>query len=169
MTAESAPRLTLKFARALPTRHPELEPVSFPSYKSTWASGMDLYADVGTEGMAVLPGTVTAIPTGLKMEIPDGYEGQVRPRGGLAFKNRVTVINTPGTVDSDYRGEVMVGLINHGSATFYVHRGDRIAQLVICPVVFPLIEIVEESELTDTKRGSGAFGSTGINDTEPKR
>lgn len=163
-----AQRITLKLARISPARFPDLEPVPYPAYKSTYASGMDLYADVPTEGVSVLPHRVASIPTGIKMEIPEGYEGQIRPRSGLAFKNYVTVINSPGTIDADFRGEVVIGLINHGEATFYVHRGDRVAQLVICPVTCPLVEVVEENELTDTERGTGAFGSTGINDAEPK-
>lgn len=161
--------IALKLARVSPSHFPDLEPVSWPTYKTAGAAGMDLYADVGSEGVALEPGKVAAIPTGLKMEIPEGYEGQVRPRGGLAFKSSISVINSPGTVDADFRGEVMIGLVNHGAATFHVHRGDRIAQLVICPVVVPEVQYVQESELTTTVRGVGAFGSTGVNDGIPRK
>ena len=161
--------LTLKLARVSPSHFPELEPVPWPAYKTAGAAGMDLYADVTPEGVVVLPGGVVAVPTGLKMEIPLGYEGQVRPRGGLAFKSSITVINSPGTVDADFRGEVLIGLVNHSGAPFRVQRGDRIAQLVICPVVFPEVTHVSEEELTNTVRGAGGFGSTGINDSISKR
>lgn len=169
MATESAPRITLKLARVTPHRFPDLELVPLPTYKSTYASGMDLCADVDSDGIAILPHRVGIIPTGILMELPEGYEGQIRPRSGLAIKNYITVINSPGTIDSDFRGEVMVGLVNHSDAIFHVHRGDRIAQLVICAVACPLVTVVEQSELTDTQRGSGALGSTGINDTNLKR
>lgn len=161
--------LTLKLARVSPPHFPGLDPVPWPAYKTAGAAGMDLYADVSEAGIVVPPGRVVAIPTGLKMEIPEGYEGQIRPRGGLAFKSRITVINSPGTVDADFRGEVLIGLMNHSDATFHVHRGDRVAQLVICPVMLPEVLHVSETELTDTVRGTGAFGSTGINDSATKR
>jgi hypothetical protein len=98
------------------------------------------------------------------MQIPSGYEGQIRPRSGTAFKNWVSVINSPGTIDADFRGEVVVGLVNHGAMPFMVNRGDRLAQLVIGPVVRLTVVYAEASELSVTARGAGAFGSTGIND-----
>jgi len=161
--------LILKLARVSPSRFSASEPVPWPAYKTAGAAGMDLYADVDEGGVTVPPGCVVAIPTGLKMEIPAGYEGQVRPRGGLAFKSSISVINSPGTVDADFRGEVMIGLVNHGREPFQVRRGDRVAQLVICPVALPEVLHVQETELTDTVRGAGAFGSTGINDATAKR
>ena len=133
--------------------------LSVPCYATEGSSGMDLYADVDRE-VVIQPGTWEVIPTGLYVEIPEGYEGQVRPRSGLARDYGVTVLNSPGTIDSDYRGEVKVILINLGKEPFKVKRGDRIAQLVIAPVVRAVFEEVEE--LSDTKRGEEGFGSTGI-------
>lgn len=133
----------------------ELEPV----YSSPAASGADLKADL-TEDLIIKAGATALVPTGIYLEIPSGYEGQVRPRSGLAAKSGITVLNTPGTIDSDYRGEVKVILINLSPADFTVKRGDRIAQLVFCPVVRAQFE--KKIELTDSDRGSGGFGSTGI-------
>jgi len=158
----------LKLARVSPQHFPTLDPIPWPEYKTVNASGMDLYADLDPRGIDIPPGELAAIPTGLKMEIPEGFEGQVRSRSGLAFKNRVVVINSPGTIDADFRGEVLVGLVNHGPQLFHVNRGDRIAQLVICPVVTPEVLLVPETELTTTVRGVGGFGSTGVNDTPSK-
>jgi dUTP pyrophosphatase len=125
---------------------------------SAGAAGLDL-ASAADGPVTLAPGGRTAVPTGLAFEIPEGYEGQVRPRSGLARKHGVTLTNTPGTIDSDYRGEVQVLLINLGDAPVTIQPGDRIAQLVIAPVT--LAELEEASELSDTKRGSGGFGHTG--------
>jgi dUTP pyrophosphatase len=119
---------------------------------------MDLHAALDTP-MQIAPGAVVAVPTGLAMAIPRGYEGQVRPRSGLAAKHAVTVVNAPGTIDADYRGTVMVLLINHGREPFTIQHGERIAQLVIAPVSQP--EVLEVTELDPTERGAGGFGSTG--------
>jgi dUTP pyrophosphatase len=129
-----------------------------PRYQTPDAAGMDLHAAVD-KPMQIDPGEVVAVPTGLAMAIPRGFEGQVRPRSGLARKQRVTVANAPGTVDSDYRGEVMVLLINLGPARFTIEPNDRVAQLVIAPVVQAEVEVVDE--LPPTERGAGGFGSTG--------
>lgn len=129
-----------------------------PSAASIHAAGLDLRAAL--EGTLELPpGTHRLIPTGLQLAIPPGFEGQVRPRSGLALRHQVTVLNAPGTIDADYRGEVSVLLINLGTAPFVVHRGDRIAQLVIAPVI--AAELVEVARLPASDRGDGGFGSTG--------
>ena len=131
-----------------------------PAYETSHAAGMDLRAAVPEDAPLTLrPGDRHAVPTGLAMAIPPGFEGQVRPRSGLAFRNGVTCLNSPGTVDADYRGEVKVILINHGAETFTVRRGDRIAQLVIAPVVQASWRVTET--LDETARGEGGFGSTG--------
>lgn len=129
-----------------------------PRYQTADAAGMDLHAALD-QPMQVAPGAVVAVPTGLAMAIPRGYEGQVRPRSGLARKHAVTVANAPGTIDSDYRGECMVLLINLGREPFTIEHGDRVAQLVIAPVAQAEVEVVEE--LSATERGAGGFGSTG--------
>ena len=129
-----------------------------PAYQSILAAGLDLLAAVdGTITLA--PGARALVPTGLAMALPAGFEAQVRPRSGLAAKHGVTVLNTPGTIDADYRGEVKVILINLGDAPFEISRGDRIAQMVIAPVL--QADIVEVEVLSETERGSGGFGSTG--------
>lgn len=129
-----------------------------PAYQSVLAAGLDLLAAVdGTITLA--PGARALVPTGLAMALPAGFEAQVRPRSGLAAKHGVTVLNTPGTIDADYRGEVKVILINLGDAPFEISRGDRIAQMVIAPVL--QADIVEVEVLSETERGSGGFGSTG--------
>lgn len=128
-----------------------------PHYSSAEAAGADLYAMV-PEPLELLPGQRIAIPTGVRLEIPKGYEGQVRPRSGLAFKHGVTVLNAPGTIDSDYRGEVRVTLVNLGDVTYVVQRHDRIAQLVIAPVTRATFV---QAVLADSDRGDGGFGSTG--------
>jgi dUTP pyrophosphatase len=129
-----------------------------PAYQSVLAAGLDLLAAVdGTITLA--PGARALVPTGLAMALPAGYEAQVRPRSGLAAKHGVTVLNTPGTIDADYRGEVKVILINLGDAPFEISRGDRIAQMVIAPVL--QADIVEVEVLSETERGAGGFGSTG--------
>ncbi|MBN4060283.1 dUTP diphosphatase [Planctomycetaceae bacterium AH-315-I19] len=130
-----------------------------PEYKTDGAAGMDLSALLDAP-MTIAPGAIAKVPTGIAMAIPHGYEGQVRPRSGLAFKHGITVINSPGTIDSDYRGELIVGLINLGSEPFTIESGMRIAQLVIAPVTRMAIERSEE--LDGTNRGTGGFGSTGV-------
>lgn len=131
-----------------------------PAYETADAAGMDLRAAVPEdEPMVLRPGARFAVPTGLSMAIPSGFEGQVRPRSGLALKSGVTCLNTPGTVDADYRGEVKVILINLGEEDFTIRRGDRIAQMVIAPVIQSAW--VEVDSLDDTARGAGGFGSTG--------
>lgn len=130
-----------------------------PEYQSPLSSGMDLRADV-TETIVVKPLERVLIPTGLAVAIPAGFEAQIRPRSGLALKKGVSLVNTPGTIDADYRGEVAVILINLGSEDFVIGRGDRIAQMVIVPVVQPVI--VEVEDLDGTERGAGGFGSTGV-------
>lgn len=129
-----------------------------PQYQTTGSAGFDLMAAVD-QPVAVAPGRIALIPTGLAMAIPTGYEGQVRPRSGLAVKQGLTVVNAPGTIDSDYRGEVKVGLINLGQKETVINRGDRIAQLIIAPVI--QVDFKEVAELPDTDRGAGGFGHTG--------
>lgn len=130
-----------------------------PRYMTENASGMDLRANV-QENIRLLPGGFIAIPVGIHIALPKGFEAQIRPRSGLAMKYGVSMINAPGTIDADYRGEIHVILINHGSAPFIIHRGDRIAQMVIAPVVTPVF--TETENLPDTARGDGGFGHTGL-------
>lgn len=131
-----------------------------PEYKTSGAAGADVCAFL-SESVVIKSGEFAMIPTGLSFAIPEGYEIQVRPRSGLAAKNGVTVLNTPGTIDSDYRGEVKVILINHGKDAFTVNNGDRIAQLIVAPVTQGVFE--KTDELDSTERGEGGFGSTGVN------
>jgi dUTP pyrophosphatase len=131
---------------------------ALPAYESSSSAGMDLRADVN-ETIILKPGMRNLIPTGLYIELPAGYEAQVRPRSGLAAKHGVTVLNSPGTVDADYRGEIKVILINHGQEDFPINNGDRIAQLVIAKHERAEWNVVEE--LQSTERGAGGFGSTG--------
>jgi len=141
-------------------RLPHGEGLPLPAYESPGAAGMDLRAAVPDDRpLLILPGKRALVPTGLILEIPEGMEGQVRPRSGLAFKHGLTVLNSPGTVDSDYRGEVKVLLINHGDEDFAVTRGMRIAQIVFAAVTQVAVE--ERSLAGGTARGSGGFGSTG--------
>ena len=135
------------------------EDLPLPRYMTKGASGMDLYANV-TGDVVIKPGEFKMIPTGLQIALPSGFEGQVRPRSGLAYKKGITVLNSPGTIDEDYRGEIKVILINLGKQDFVIHRGDRIAQLVLNRVY--KAEVVEVHSLTKTERGSGGFGHTGI-------
>ncbi len=135
------------------------EGLDLPSYETSGAAGMDLRAAVDTP-MILQPGERALVPTGFIFEIPAGYEAQIRPRSGLAFKNGITCLNSPGTIDSDYRGEVKALLINHGAEPFVIERGMRIAQMVIAPVT--QVTVFEASETTDTLRGTGGFGSTGV-------
>jgi dUTP pyrophosphatase len=131
-----------------------------PAYQSTHAAGLDLLAAVPESAPLVLaPGKHAMVPTGLAIALPDGFEAQVRSRSGLAAKHGVTVLNSPGTIDADYRGEIQVILINHGSEPFTIRRGERIAQMVMAPVV--QAKLVAVAELSATDRGTGGFGSTG--------
>ena len=134
--------------------------LALPAYQSAHAAGLDLLAAV-PEGapLSLSPGQRALVPTGLTIALPPGYEAQVRPRSGLASKHGVTVLNSPGTIDADYRGEIGVLLVNHGDGPFLIRRGDRIAQMVIAPVV--QVELVSAAKLSATERGSGGFGSTG--------
>jgi dUTP pyrophosphatase len=139
---------------------PHAEGLSLPVYQTADAAGLDLLAAVPADTPLVLPpGKYAMVPTGLTVALPSGYEAQVRPRSGLAAKHGVTVLNSPGTVDADYRGEINVLLINHGDAPFPIKRGERIAQMVIAPVVQAQLNLVVA--LSETGRGSGGFGSTG--------
>ncbi|WFU24738.1 dUTP diphosphatase [Bradyrhizobium sp. CB1717] len=131
-----------------------------PAYQTAEAAGLDLMAAVpDAEPMTLAPGQYALVPTGLAIALPPGYEAQVRPRSGLAAKHGVTVLNSPGTIDADYRGEIKVILINHGAAPFVITRGERIAQMVIAPVV--QAALVPVATLSATDRGAGGFGSTG--------
>ena len=137
----------------------KLDPnVDLPTYQSKGASGLDLKAFL-KESLSILPHTSEIIPTGLSVSIPTDCEIQIRPRSGLAAKFNITVLNTPGTIDSDYRGELKVILYNHGTKKFIVNNGDRIAQMVLMPVL--KIEFEEKNELSNTIRGTSGFGSTG--------
>ena len=138
---------------------PHFTGLPLPAYQSEQAAGLDLPAAVG-EPLLLAPGRRAAVPTGLALELPKGYEAQVRPRSGLALKQGVTVLNSPGTVDADYRGEVKVILINLGEEDFLIERGMRIAQLVVAPVTQARIEVA--AELEESGRGAGGFGSTGV-------
>ena len=139
---------------------PHAEGLALPAYQTAEAAGLDLLAAVPAETPLILPpGKYAMVPTGLTIALPPGFEAQVRPRSGLAAKHGVTVLNSPGTVDADYRGEINVLLINHGDAPFPIRRGERIAQMVIAPVV--QAQLVAAEQLSTTERGSGGFGSTG--------
>ena len=132
--------------------------VELPKYETIGSSGMDLSANLETS-INIEPGETALIPTGLSVSIPEHLEIQIRPRSGLASKKKITVLNSPGTIDSDYRGEIKVLLINHGKSIFTIEKGVRIAQMVICPIIKASLEEVEDLE--STKRGEGGFGSTG--------
>jgi len=139
---------------------PHGEGLALPAYQSAHAAGLDLLAAVPADSPLILvPGQRALVPTGLTIALPPGYEAQVRPRSGLASTHGVTVLNAPGTVDADYRGEIGVLLVNHGDAPFAIHRGERIAQMVIAAVV--RAELVPAVALSATERGGGGFGSTG--------
>lgn len=134
-----------------------------PKYETEHSAGLDLRAKVrleGIESIVLRPGDSKAIPTGIKVEIPSGYEIQIRPRSGMAAKFGITVLNSPGTIDADFRGEIGVILINHGKQDFHIKNGDRIAQMVLNK--FERIEFNETKDLSVTERGEGGFGSTGI-------
>ena len=141
-------------------RLPHAEGLPLPAYQTRHAAGLDLVAALpDAQPLMLAPGSRALVPTGMIIELPPGYEAQVRPRSGLALKHGITLLNSPGTIDADYRGEVMVILVNHGQEPFSVGRGDRIAQLVVAPVTRVDIEVVEET--SGSERGEGGFGSTG--------
>jgi dUTP pyrophosphatase len=141
-------------------RLPHGADLPLPAYHSAFAAGLDLCAAVPADAPLVLaPGAYASVPTGITLALPPGTEGQVRPRSGLAARHGVTVLNTPGTIDADYRGEIAVILVNHGSVPFEVVRGMRIAQLVVAPVAHVSVSAVDQ--LDGTVRGTGGFGSTG--------
>lgn len=140
-------------------RLPEGKGLPLPRYMTDHAAGMDLCAAVEEE-VILAPGEARLVPTGFKIAVPAGYEAQIRPRSGLAARHGVTLLNAPGTVDADYRGQVCVVVINHGSEPFAIRRGDRIAQMVIAPV--SRVEVEEVAELDDTARSEGGFGHTGV-------
>jgi dUTP pyrophosphatase len=142
-------------------RLPHGEALPAPAYATGGAAGLDLVAAVPeSEALTILPGAWAAVPTGLILEIPAGYQGEVRPRSGLALQHGVTILNAPGTIDSDYRGEVRVLLVNLGREKFSVTRGMRVAQIVFMPVT--RVSLTESSALDATARGDGGFGSTGL-------
>lgn len=136
---------------------PAEDPLPLPAYESSAAAGLDLRADIDGE-IRLRPGQRALVPTGMVFEIPMGFEGQIRPRSGLALRHGVTLLNSPGTVDSDYRGEVGVLLVNLGAEDFTVRRGDRIAQMIVAPV--RRVALREVGKLASTERGAGGFGST---------
>jgi len=139
---------------------PHAEGLPLPAYQTVHAAGLDLLAAVPESApLTLAPGKHALVPTGLAIALPDGFEAQVRPRSGLAARHGVTVLNSPGTIDADYRGEIQVILINHGAEPFTVRRGERIAQMVIAAVV--QATLVPTASLNETDRGSGGFGSTG--------
>ena len=141
-------------------RLPHAEGLPLPAYQTNDAAGLDLMAAVPeNEPLTLAPGQYALVPTGLAIALPPGYEAQVRPRSGLAAKHGVTVLNSPGTIDADYRGEIKVILINHGQTAFVIKRGERIAQMVIAPMV--QAALVPVATLSATDRGAGGFGSTG--------
>ncbi len=133
--------------------------LNIPKYETSGSSGMDLTADI-EKTVSIGPGKTSIIPTGISVSIPENFEIQIRPRSGLAAKSQITVLNTPGTIDSDYRGEIKVILINLGNKEFVIEKGNRIAQMVLCPVA--KIEFKEVEDFKETKRGAKGFGSTGI-------
>jgi dUTP pyrophosphatase len=139
---------------------PHFEGLELPKYQTPASAGLDLPAAVAEDKpVTIPPGEWRLIPTGLSIALPDGYEAQIRPRSGLAAKFGISMVNTPGTVDADYRGEVKVNLINHGKEPFVVKRGERIAQMIVAPVTH--IEWAPVARLDETARGTGGFGSTG--------
>ena len=132
-----------------------------PKYESEGAAGLDLLAAISeNKNIIILPGKAEMVPTGIAIALPKGFEAQIRPRSGLAAKNGITILNSPGTIDSDYRGEISAMLINHSKVNFEIERGMRIAQMVIAPVV--QFNLIKAETLDETKRGAGGFGSTGI-------
>ncbi len=141
------------------TRLRDNQDLPLPSYATDGSAGMDIYADVESD-LVIKPGEIALIPTGIAIELPPGYEAQIRPRSGLAINHGITLLNTPGTIDSDYRGEIKIILINLGKKEFVVKRGDRIAQMIISK--YAKVEWEEVKELNTTQRGAGGFGHTGL-------
>ena len=140
-------------------RKDDAKDLPLPKYMSDGAAGMDIYANVHTDTVVAVGG-IKLIPTGIRIALPQGYEAQIRPRSGLALKNGITMVNTPGTIDSDYRGEIGVIIINHGHEPFTIKRGDRIAQMVINK--YEHVFWTETDSLDETERGSGGFGHSGV-------
>ena len=140
------------------TRLSGSEDLPLPDYMTDHAAGMDLVAAVEND-LVLSPGQRALVPTGIAIALPQGFEAQIRPRSGLALKNGITLVNTPGTIDADYRGEIRIILINHGSEPFVVRRGDRIAQMIVAPVCRVRWDV--QATLSSTDRGSGGFGHTG--------
>lgn len=140
-------------------RLPEAHDLPLPAYATAGSVGMDIFAAT-TQKITLQPGARVLVPTGIRIAVPDGYEAQIRPRSGLAIKHGLALVNSPGTIDSDYRGQVQVVIINLGSEAIVIRRGDRIAQMVICPVI--RARLVESTGLPETTRGEGGFGHTGV-------
>lgn len=149
----------MKHVRVAITQEAHAQDLPLPSYESDAAAGMDLRAAV-TEPLTIAPGTRAMVPTGIRIALPTGTEAQIRPRSGLAIRCGISMVNSPGTIDADYRGEIQALLINHGQEDFIIERGDRIAQMVIAPVLRADWERVDT--LDDTVRGEGGFGHTGV-------
>ncbi|RUM41753.1 MAG: dUTP diphosphatase [Desulfocapsa sp.] len=149
-------KIRLKFTWLQPEKSCDLP---LPAYQSELAAGMDIAAAIDSS-YDLQPGEIHLVPAGFSLAIPDGFEVQIRPRSGLAVKHGITLINSPGTIDADYRGEIKVPLINHGNIAFTINRGDRIAQMILVPVVQADLELMEL--LDETGRGSGGFGHTGM-------
>lgn len=158
-TMDERSRMLMQDVQVFIRKLPHAENLPLPQYKSEDAAGMDVFAAL-TEPVILLPGTRALVPTGLQIAIPRGYEVQIRPRSGLALKSGLGVLNSPGTIDADYRGEIQIILINLGDEPFIVARGDRIAQMVLCSV--PRAVLKECTGLPQTVRGEGGFGHTGI-------
>lgn len=135
-----------------------LDSSALPTYMTPHSAGMDLYADL-TEDVVLKPGARSLVPTGIAVALPPGYEAQIRPRSGLALRHGITLLNSPGTIDSDYRGEIGIIVINHGREPYTIRNGDRMAQMVIAP--FARAVLLEVTELGETERGAGGFGHTG--------
>ncbi len=142
-------------------RLPHGKDLPLPTYQTVSSAGLDLQAAIAPQTILMIePGCRELVPTGLAIELPEGFEAQIRPRSGLALKKGVTLVNTPGTIDADYRGEIGVIVINHGAEPFEIVRGDRIAQMIVAPVV--QARLVEVDDLSSSDRGAGGFGSTGV-------
>ncbi|HVO03577.1 MAG TPA: dUTP diphosphatase [Candidatus Cybelea sp.] len=157
MVEHANPTVTVQVKRL-----PHGEDLPLPAYATADSAGLDLLAAVAKE-LRLGPGERALVPTGIAIALPQGFEAQVRPRSGLALRHGVTTLNTPGTIDADYRGEIGVILINHGQEPFLIRRGDRVAQLVVAPVV--RLAWLEQTSLDETLRAGGGFGSTGIDST----
>ncbi len=146
-------------------RLPHGKDLPLPTYQTASSAGLDLQAAIAPQTILMIePGCRELVPTGLAIELPEGFEAQIRPRSGLALKKGVTLVNTPGTIDADYRGEIGVIIINHGDEPFEIVRGDRIAQMIVAPVV--QARLVEVDDLSSSDRGAGGFGSTGVSHSQ---